>query len=347
MINTKLIDRAATRTDQSGHPGRRGPVRIGAALLALLIMASLGACGLGTSGGYVPSARLAGPLADVPRLDGAHISVGSKNFTEQLVLAKMVEIVLKSAGASVEDLTNIPGSASARQAQLAGQVDVEWEYTGTAWLTYMAQPKPIRDPHEQYVAVRDKDLKENQLVWTDPSPMNDTYGLATTEANAKKLNVKNLSDLKKLPIKERTFCLEDEFASRSDGFQPMLKAYGLKYGSDVPKKNVKIFDAGAIYSATAKGVCNFGEVYTTDGRISALNLSVLADDNRFFPVYNGCAVWRKEVVDKYPQTRKLVDPLAAKLTDKTMTRLNGKVDVEGQTPTKVAEDWLRSEGFIR
>ncbi|QGN34520.1 glycine betaine ABC transporter substrate-binding protein [Microlunatus sp. Gsoil 973] len=338
---------ATTKNSADRRPLSSRLSGIGAGLLTLVILASVSACGLGTSGGYIPSARLAGRLADVPRMDGAHISVGSKNFTEQLVLAKMVEILLKSAGATVEDLTNIPGSASARQAQLAGQVDVEWEYTGTAWLTYMAQPKPIRDPHDQYVAVRDKDLKENQLVWTDPSPMNDTYGLAATEATAKKLGVEKLSDLKKLPVKQRTFCLEDEFASRSDGFQPMLKAYGLKYGVDVPKKNVKIFDAGAIYSATAKGVCNFGEVYTTDGRIAALHLSVLADDNRFFPVYNGCAVWRQEVVEKYPQTRKLVDPLAAKLTDKTMTELNGKVDVGGQTPTKVAEDWLRSEGFIR
>lgn len=325
---------------------RRPLLKIASGLLSVVLVASVGACGLGTSGGYIPSSKLSGAMADVPRLDGASISVGSKNFTEQLVLAKMVEILLKSAGANVEDLTNIPGSASARQAQLAGQVDVEWEYTGTAWLTYMEQSKPIRDPHQQYVAVRDKDLKENNLVWTNPSPMNDTYGLATPAANAKKLGVKSLADIKKLPVNQRTFCLEDEFASRSDGFQPMLKAYGMKYGTDVPKSNVKIFDAGAIYSATAKGVCNFGEVYTTDGRIDALNLSVLTDNRRFFPVYNGCAVWRQEIVQEYPQVRKLVDPLAAKLTDKTMTRLNGKVDVGGETPTQVAQDWLRQEHFI-
>lgn len=331
----------------AGNRRIRGPLlKIISGTVAAVIMVSLGACGLGTSGGYIPSAHLAGTMAKVPRLNGATISVGSKNFTEQLVLAKMVEILLKSDGASVEDLTNIPGSASARQAQLAGQVDVEWEYTGTAWLTYMGEAKPIRDPHQQYVAVRDRDLEDNNLVWTDPSPMNDTYGMASTAATAKKLGVKSLADLKKLPVDQRTFCLEDEFASRSDGFQPMLKAYGLKYGADVPKKNVKIFDAGAIYSATAKGVCNFGEVYTTDGRISALNLSVLSDDQNFFPTYNGCAVWRQEVIRKYPQVRQLVDPLAARLTNKTMTDLNGKVDVGGQSPTQVAEDWLRSEHFI-
>lgn len=325
---------------------RRPVLKIISSAVAVVMMTSLGACGLGTSGGYIPSSQLAGPMSKVPPLNGANISVGSKNFTEQLVLAKMAEILLKSDGANVEDLTNIPGSASAREAQLDGQVDVEWEYTGTAWLTYMGQSKPIRNPHQQYVAVRDKDFNDNKLVWTNPSPMNDTYGLATTAATAKKLGVSKLSDLRKIPMKQRTFCLEDEFASRSDGFQPMLKAYGLKYGTDVPKKNIKIFDAGAIYSATAKGACNFGEVYTTDGRISALNLRVMADDRQFFPVYNGCAVWRQEVIRKYPQVRQLVDPLAAKLTDKTMTDLNGKVDVGGQSPTQVAEDWLRSQHFI-
>ena len=103
----------------------------------------------------------------------SEITVGSKNFTEQLLLGKILEIVLKSAGANVEDLTNIPGSAAARQAQVAGQVDAQWEYTGTAWLTYMGESKPIRNAEQQYVAVRDRDLKENNLVWTTPAPMND------------------------------------------------------------------------------------------------------------------------------------------------------------------------------
>ncbi|QDP94760.1 glycine betaine ABC transporter substrate-binding protein [Microlunatus elymi] len=341
---TKINNRRQTKINKS-PVGRR--IKIIAAATVAAIMVPVSGCGLGTSGGYVPTAELAGPLAEVKPLDGATISVGSKNFTEQLLLGKILEIVLKSAGANVEDLTDIPGSAAARQAQLAGQVDAQWEYTGTAWLTYMGESKPIRDPHQQYVAVRDRDLKENDLVWMPPAPMNDTYGFASTAATAKKLGVKTLADLKKVPVKERTFCIESEFASRSDGFRPMLKAYGLNYGTDVPKKNVKIFDTGAIYAATAQGACNFGEVFTTDGRIAALDLTVLADNKNFFPIYNGCTVVRKEVVDKYPQLKDLIDPLSKKLTDKTMTELNGRVDVDGETPATVAEDWLRSEGFIR
>jgi osmoprotectant transport system substrate-binding protein len=338
--------------DQDQHDAprsRRLLRRLGRTVVAAVSVGSMLAaagCGLGTSGGFVPSGKLSGPLAGVKSLKGATLNVGSKNFSEQLLLGKMTGILLKSAGATVNDFTNIPGSASARQAELAGQVDVMWEYTGTAWASYFQEDKPIRNPHQQYVAVRDRDQKENQLTWLPPSPMNNTYGFAAPAKVAKKLGVSKLSDLKKLPVKERTFCIESEFASRNDGFQPMLKAYGLKYGSDVPKKNVKIYDTGAIYSATAKGACNFGEVFTTDGRIKALDLKVMTDDKRFFPNYNVCSVWRDEVLQKYPQIKDLIEPVAAKLNDKTLIELNGRIDVDGQTPSKVAEDWLRSEGFI-
>jgi osmoprotectant transport system substrate-binding protein len=332
-------------------PSDRGPVVVirNSAVIATLmsIMVAISGCGLGTSAGFVPSGQLTGKLAGVPSLDGATIKVGSKNFTEQLLLGKITGILLKSAGATVDDYTNIPGSASARQAELNGQVDVMWEYNGTAWASYFGEDKPIRDPHQQYVVVRDRDLRQNKLVWLPPAPMNDTYGFATPAATARRLGIKKLSDIKKLPVKDRTFCIESEFASRNDGFQPMLKAYGLKYGSDVPKSNVKLFDTGAIYSATAKGACTFGEVFTTDGRIKALNLTVMSDDKRFFPNYNMSSVWRQQTVGQYPQIKRLLAPVTAELTDATLTELNGRVDVDGQTPTEVAEDWLRSEHFIR
>lgn len=88
-------------------------------------------------------------------------------------------------------------------------------------------------------------------------------------------------------------------------------------------------------------------MFTTDGRIKALDLTVMTDDKRFFPNYNVCSVWRQELLQKNPQIKDLIEPVAAKLDDATLTELNRKVDVEGQTPSDVAENWLRSEGFIR
>jgi len=317
------------------------------AVAALAAGALLSGCGLQTSGGFLPAAKLAGPVKDVKPMNGTAISVGSKNFSEQILLGKMAGILLQANGAKVTDLTNIPGSASARQAQVSGQIDLEWEYTGTAWISSLGHANGIPDREKQYTSVRDADLKANKLAWLKPAPMNNTYGFATTAATAKKLGINKLSDLSKVPPKERTFCVESEFASRNDGFQPMLKRYGVPLGSAVPRGNVKTLDTGAIYEATAQGQCNFGEVYTTDGRIKSLNLKVMEDDRKFFPAYNVAVVVRQPVLSKNPQIEKLFAPVAAKLDDKTLIGLNAKIDVDGQDPAKVAMDWLVQEGFVK
>ena len=312
---------------------------------AVACLATTAACGLGTAAGYTPSGELAGPVKDVD-LEGASLSVGSKNFTEQLILGEIAVILMKSAGADVTDLTNIPGSASARYAQVDGQVDMEWEYTGTAWISYLGHTKPIPEEQKQYEAVRDEDLKENGLVWLKPAPMNNTYGFATPTETLKKLGISKLSEIADLPPDQRTFCVESEFKNRNDGFEPMLKKYGLQLGKDVPQGNVKTLATGAIYAATDKGECNFGEIFTTDGRIKALDLTVLEDDRAFFPKYNVATVFRKEVLDEHPELKDLFAPVSAKLDDKTLIELNAQVDVDGRDPVDVAHDWLQKEGFL-
>jgi osmoprotectant transport system substrate-binding protein len=254
-----------------------------AALAAGILTTGLAGCGLATSGGNVPSGRLAGPLEDAPSLDGAQISVGSKNFSENILLGKIALILLKSAGADVTDLTNIPGSASARQAHLTGDINAMWEYTGTGWLVYLAKPKPIPDEQKQYEAVRDADLKANDLVWLPPAPMNNTYAFAITQESAKKYGITKSSEIKKVPKEERTFCVESEFQNRADGLPGFLKTYDIPQGSGVPDENIQTYQTGAIYDATASGECVFGEVFTTDGRILALDLQVLEDDRQYFP----------------------------------------------------------------
>ncbi len=315
-------------------------------LLALAGVFALAGCGLGTAGGYAPTGRLAGPLQDVG-LDGADVSVGSKNFTEQLLLGKISMILLKSAGADVDDLTNIPGSASARAAQLEGNVDMEWEYTGTAWISYLGHEDGIPDEDKQYQSVRDEDLEKNDLVWLPPAPMNNTYGFATPKETAEELGVNKLSDLAKVPVDQRTFCVESEFANRNDGFEPMLETYDIPLESEVPRGNVKTLNTGAIYAATDEGVCNFGEIFTTDGRIQALDLQVLEDDRQFFPAYNVCPVIRQEVLERHPGLADLFNPVAAKLDDETLIALNARIDVDGERPADVALDWLKDEGFLQ
>jgi len=320
-------------------------------LLALaggLACTLLAACSLPTAGGFVPTGKLAGPIKDVKPLDGATITVGSKNFSENVLLGKMAIILMQSAGASVTDLTNIPGSAAARQAMLDGQIQAMWEYTGTGWITYLGHDKPIPDEQEQYTAVRDEDLKSNALVWLPPAPMNNTYGFAITKEVYDKYKITKLSQLNKVPVQERTFCVESELINRPDGLKGMLAKYAVPLGSPkgVPQGNLKTFQTGAIYDATAKGSCNFGEVFTTDGRILALHLKVLEDDRNFFPKYNVTLVLNQETAREYPQIAALIAPVSKKLTNDVLLRLNAEIDVKGREPADVAYEWLKKEGFV-
>lgn len=312
---------------------------------AALLTLGLAGCGLGTGGGFVPSGELAGPVADVPELTDAQVSVGSKNFSEQLLVGKMAVILFNAAGAQVQDYTNIPGSSSTRQALLSEELDMVWEYTGTAWIAYLGETDPIPDEQEQWEAVKEADA-EFGLVWLDPAPMNNTYGFAMTRESADELGITALSEIVDVPVEERTFCVESEFNNRNDGFDPMLETYDIPRGEEVPENNVQIYDTGAIYAATAQGACTFGEVFTTDGRIEALDLVVLEDDRDFFPAYNLSPVVQEELLAEYPQVEDLFAPVSEALTDEVLLSLNAQIDVEGKEPGQVAFDWLVAEGFL-
>ncbi len=313
-----------------------------AGLGAAVLLTATGGCALGTAGGFTPSGHLIGPLEDVASMDGTSISVGSKNFSEALLLGKMTVILLKSAGADVVDLTNIPGSSSARQAMLEGDVEVMWDYTGTAWIAYLGESTPIPDEQDQWQAVHDADLK-NGLTWLDPAPMNNTYGFAVPREIAEKYSLTKLSQIVDVPAAERTFCVESEFKNRNDGFGPMLTAYDVP---ELPGQNVKTFDTGAIYAATAAGECTFGEVFTTDGRIKALDLVALEDDRNYFPKYNVSPIVNTQTLEENPQIADLLNTVSARLTNEVLLDLNAQIDVNGDDPGQVAWDWLRAEGLV-
>lgn len=310
--------------------------------------ALLSSCSLPTAGGFIPSGELAGPLEGTESLDGLAMGVGSKNFSENILLGKMAIILLRGAGADVTDLTNIPGSAAARQAMLDGQINGMWEYTGTGWITYLGKDKPIPDEQRQYEAVRDLDLEQNDLVWLPPAPMNNTYGFAITAESAQKYGITKLSQMSEVPVADRTFCVESELINRPDGLKGMLETYDVPLASPqgVPRGNLRTFQTGAIYDATAGGECTFGEVFTTDGRIVALDLTVLEDDRNFFPKYNVSFVIDEEIDQDFPQVADLFAPVTEKLTDEVLLDLNAEIDVQGREPAEVAFEWLQQEGFV-
>lgn len=315
--------------------------------IALVALASLLAgCGLVSSSGTFHDASL--PGGDRP-LDGAKLVVTSKSFTEGVLLGKITATYLAAAGASVTDLTGAPGSASSRQAQLNGDADVLWEYTGTGWVNYHNRTETITDPQELWQRVHDIEKREHDLEWLPPANFNDTYAFGASRATAERLGVRSLSDVAALPVPDRTFCVDDEFFSRSDGFLPMLQKYGIPYNdaNGVPADNVTRMDAGVVYTATAEGdPCHFGMVYTTDGRVKNLDLVVLDDDRGFFLPYSGTAVVRGAVLESHPELGPLLGTISQRLTDDLMRELNGRVDIDGEDPADVAYDWLKSANLI-
>ncbi|RXS88807.1 glycine betaine ABC transporter substrate-binding protein [Streptomyces sp. TM32] len=315
-------------------------------MLALVTVAGLGGCGL-VSGSAMSDTVLPGPKAGYPDrpLTGAHLTVTSKEFTEQIILGQMMGLVFEAAGALVIDKTSIQGSIGAREAVKTGTADAAYEYTGTGWITYLGHTKPIVSPRQQWKAVRDEDRK-NGIVWLPASTLNNTYALALNTANQKKLGVHSLSEVAALSHKNPaavTMCVENEFATRNDGLPGMARAYGM----NVPSANIRKMTGGVVYTETQKGTCALGEVFTTDGRIKAMNLHVLADDKHFFPNYNVAPEINAKALKKYPAMAEVLAPVTKALNNTVAQELNRKVDVDGEDPHEVAKNWLIQEGFIK
>lgn len=307
-------------------------------MVGVLAMVAMVAAGCGGGGG--------GASGDVD-LSDASLVVGSKDFTEQLVLGYITLQALEDAGATVEDQIGLAGTDATRQALVNGDIDMYWEYTGTIWISHLGNTKPIPDSQKQYDAAAKADLQKNDLKLLDPAPFNNTYALAIREEAAQDVGVEKLSDLKQLVQDnpdEATVCVESEFNSRDDGLPGLEETYGFQF----PKDNIALLDTGVVYQQTDQGErCNFGEVFTTDGRIEGLGLTVIQDDKNFFPKYNPALEMRKETFDQYgPQLQKLFDPITKALTAKEMTQMNARVDVDGELPEDVAEDWLSENGFV-
>ena len=288
----------------------------------------------------------AAPLrAPARRSKAASLAVGSKEFTEQLVLGKIAMLALENAGAEVKDQTGLTGSVAARRALESGEIDMYWEYTGTNWLTYLDQTKPIPDSQRQYDAVKKAELK-NDIELLDPAPANNTYAFAVREEAAADYGVEQISDFKQLIAarpQDATLCVGEEFTSRDDGLPGVEKTYGFEFPGD----GIVKVDEGIIYTQVDKGdKCNFGEVFITDGRIAANDLKVIEDDQSFFPKYNPVLNVRKDTLERHPELADLFNPIAAKLDNETLQKLNAQVDVDGLPEEEVARRWLEDNGFL-
>jgi osmoprotectant transport system substrate-binding protein len=325
---------------------RRRGWQLAAAGMAITLLAT--ACG--DDDGDDPGATNGdgqGSIAEDYDLSGVSLHVGTKDFAEQYILAQIAVQALEAAGAQVEYTADLASPDGARNALLAGEVDLAWEYTGTAWVNYLGHEEPIDDPMEQYQAVADQDLEENGVVWSDPAPFDNTYGFAMSQEAREEHGLETVSDLagwvEENP-QQATLCADATFPTRDDGLPRIEEVYGFSWPTDVIIGNM---DFGVIYtSVSERDPCEFGEIFTTDGRILALDLHVLEDDQNGFISYLSSVMLMQELADERPELLDLFAEIGQPIDEELMTEMNAAVDVDGEFPEDVAEQYLRDQGFI-
>lgn len=272
------------------------------------------------------------------------IKVGSKDYTEQLILGQITLLALENAGFEVEDKTNVAGSDKVRSALVGGDLDVYWEYTGTAWLMHLQNDEAITDSEEAYTLVKEAD-DANGLVWLDYAPYNNTYTIMMRRTDSEALGIMSISDLAayiNANPTELIFGVDHEFTARPDGLPALEDVYGFKVEGD----SLAVMDAGILYKSLLEDQVDTGMGFSTDGRIAAYDFVNLLDDKDFFPVYNPAAVLRKETLEANPELADILNDIASRLDNDTMIEMNYLVDIEEMEPKAVAEDWLREQGII-
>ena len=304
---------------------------------ALLALAGCASDGAGNSGG-------SGSLSDYD-LSGIDVAVGAKDFDEQLILGEMMVLAFEEAGATVEDQVNLGGTAVTRAGLESGEIDIYMEYNGTAWTNHLGQEKPSFDPEVLTTQVREMDLEKNGIVWISRSPFNNTYGFTSspelTEANGGAFSLQTMMEYVR-DNADATVCMESEFPSRPDGLVLTEEATGIT----LPVDQQLILDTGIIYTETAANNCDFGEVFTTDGRIPALNLT-LVEDPGVNILYNVSGNIREDKYNEAPEAFDgIIEAILAPLDAPRMAGLNAKVSADGQEPKAVAKAYLVEEGFI-
>lgn len=280
-------------------------------------------------------------------VQAAPVVLATKSFTEQHILSAMTVQYLRHKGFQVQPRTNIAAVIS-RNAMLNNQIDMTWEYTGTALIIFNHIDEPM-SPEESYQTVKRLDAKHG-LVWLNPADMNNTYAFAMQRERAEAENISTMSQLvEKIdhlretdPDNNWMLGLDLEFSGRSDGMKPLQEAYNMV----LDRPQIRQMDPGLVYNAIRDGFVEAGLVYTTDGRVKGFDLKVLEDDKQFFPSYAVTPVVRKEVLDANPGLAEALNALSAKLNNEVITTLNAKVDIDHLSPQRVASDFLRDNDML-
>lgn len=270
----------------------------------------------------------------------APIRLGSKDFTEQHLLSSLTRQYLVSKGMEVTTTTDLP-SVIMRGALINKQLDMVWDYTGTALIIYHKLTEV--NAEQSYATVKELDVKNN-LIWLKPAAMNNTYAFAMQRKRATELGITTMSDMAKTFSQQPGWKLglDIEFAGRPDGLKPMQEKYQLP----LERPQIKQMNSGLVYNAIRDGFVEAGLIYSTDGRVKGFDLVVLEDDLHFFPSYAATPVVEKSVLEANPGLEEAMNTLSALLDNDTISTLNAKVDIEHQRVDTVAAEFLQKHGLL-
>jgi osmoprotectant transport system substrate-binding protein len=267
------------------------------------------------------------------------ITIGSKFFTEQVILAEfLAQHIEAKTGIPVIRKTNLGGTLLVHKALLAGELDLYVEYTGTA-LTTVLNESPQGDSTAVFNRVKQRYADRFRLEVTKPLGFENTFAMVIRGDDAQKLQLQKISDIAPLAPKWRAG-VGYEFLERPDGFSGLTASYNLHFAG-----STKVMDLGLIYRALVDHQVDIVAGNSTDGLIDSLGLVALADDRHYFPPYDAVAIVRQSTLAQFPQLRAALDDLAGKLSAADIRRLNYAVDAQHQDAVAVVRAFRQSRGL--
>lgn len=293
---------------------------------------------LGLIGTSALSLLGAGTLAGCSNGGGASgagtVTVGSKAFTEGVILSELYALALEDAGMKVDRAFEISGSLI-HTALVEGDIDLYPEYTGTGLISVLKM-EPQTDPEEVYAIVKDEYKKQFDLVWLEKSPAADGQGLVIRTQAAKKLGIKTISDLQ-AHAGELRFASQGQFDERPDGLPALEATYGPFAWAEH-----EVYDEGLKYQVLENDQADVTPAYTTEAQLTNDAFTLLEDDKRVWPPYNVAPVVRAEVLAANPGIEEALARVDAALTTEKLTELNARVDIDKEEYEDVAREFFES-----
>ncbi|MDI6906529.1 MAG: glycine betaine ABC transporter substrate-binding protein [Thermoanaerobacterales bacterium] len=270
---------------------------------------------------------------------GGKVTVGSKNFTENIVMGEMLaQLIEAKTDLQVERKLNLGGTLVCWEALKKGDLDLYPDYTGTGLMAILKHDV-MYDPDEVYNLVQKEYNEKYKIKWMQPLGFNNTYATAVKQELAQEYNLEKTSDL--VPYaKDLVFGAEQEFLNRKDGYPGYTEAYGLKF------KDVKGMETALKYQAIGEGKVDVIDAFSTDGELISYKLKILEDDKGFFPPYYCVPIVRMDTLEKYPELEEVLNTVAGQISDEDMQQLNYQVKEQGKKPAEVVEAFLKERGVI-